>query len=514
MEIGKPKPKKISKEAFPEILKERMSRREALSTGAKIGIAAAIAAIVAGVGGYFGGVSTAPTRVATQTITQPAQTITQEAQTITQTVIKTETLAAQTVTQTITQPAQTITVTQIITGTPAKVPVPSEPLRFGVMGFQTGSFAPASIAGMNAARIWADWVNQAGGILGRKVELIFEDETGPVDVRKERFTKLTVEKKVDAIIGTTATSTGLAFGPLAEQLQQIWISWDATTQQGLEETLPNPTYAFKSINNEAESVAGAVLTARFFPDIRTVAGINDDYSYGRNNLEAFMAILKRFNPKVELVKELWPKPEGTDYTSEIATLKATKADLIHSSFWSGHATIFIRQANAVGLFKDSKAALVTAGGVLPTLKKDFTPEGLLIGCNSWYFLEPRGWPLREAFVNEYVKRYNEFPVYECDHAFFSFQAYKAAVERAYEIKGSWPTKEEIAKQLTQVTVPSLSGYRSFREDHVMLTSFWQGLSKHSPDYDFIILDPVISVPPEKLQPPPGMKFHDWVKTWA
>jgi len=507
------KPKKFKRDAF-DLFRKPISRREAISTGAKIGIAAALAAIVAGVGGYFGGTASAPTRTITQTVTQPVSvhhtvTVTQPAQTITQAAQTiTITQAAQTIT--VTQPAQTVTVTQ----TPAKVPVPSEPIRLGVIGFQTGSFAPASIAGMNAAKIWADWVNQAGGILGRKVELIFEDEAGPVDVRKERFTKLTVEKKVDAIFGTTATSTGLAFGPLAEELQQLWLSWDATTQQGLEETLPKPTYAFKSINNEAESVAGAVLTARFFPDIRTVAGINDDYSYGRNNLEAFMAVLKRLNPKVELIKELWPKPEGTDYTSEIATLKATKADLIHCSFWSGHATIFVRQASAAGLFRDSKAALVTAGGVLPTLKKDFTPEGILIGCNSWYFLEPKGWPLREAFVNEYVKRYNEYPVYECDHAFFTFQAYKAAVEKAYEIKGSWPTKEEIAKQLTQVTVPSLSGYRSYREDHVMLCSFWQGISKHSPDYDFVILDPVISVPPEKLQPPPGMKFHDWVKTWA
>ncbi|MEM2634812.1 MAG: ABC transporter substrate-binding protein, partial [Nitrososphaerales archaeon] len=339
------------------------------------------------------------------------------------------------------------------------------------------------------------------------------DESEGVEKSVERFKKLTVEKGCEAIFGTESTSTGLAFGKLAEEMQQLWLSWDGTTQQGLEETIPNKKFSFPSIYNEAEAVAGAVLVAKYFPNVKTVAGINDDYSYGRNCWEAFMSVLKTLRPEVVPVKELWPKLGESDFTSHIAALDAAKPDLIMSSFWAGHATIFLKQAAAVGLFKKYKGAMVTAGGVLPTLKKEFVPEGVLIGCNSWYFEHPLGWPLRDKFVKEYLRRYGEYPVYECDHAFFTFQAYKAAVEKAYALKGEWPTKEEIANQLRGIKVPSLSGYRGYREDNYQICNFFLGLSKHDPRYDFVTLDPLDMVPFELMCHPPEMKFHDWVKTW-
>ena len=40
---------------------------------------------------------------------------------------------------------------------------------------------------------------------------------------------------------------------------------------------------------------------------KRIAGINPDYSYGRNNMAAFIALLKRFNIEHEVVTEQWPK---------------------------------------------------------------------------------------------------------------------------------------------------------------------------------------------------------------
>ncbi|MEM4310975.1 MAG: extracellular solute-binding protein [Nitrososphaerales archaeon] len=102
----------------PIIFYRRLTRREALSTGAKIGVAAGVAAIIAGVGGYFGGLaSLPPAKTLTQTV---KETVTQAGapQTVTQTV--TTTLApgaAQTITQTMTQTIER-TITQTVGVTP------------------------------------------------------------------------------------------------------------------------------------------------------------------------------------------------------------------------------------------------------------------------------------------------------------------------------------------------------------------------------------------------------------
>src|SRR5512139_329436 len=265
--------------------------------------------------------------------------------------------------------------------------VPSEPIRIGAMPGLTGVIAVPGTAAWRTTQIWVEEVNAAGGILGRKIELSMEEETSAKDC-VERFKKLTLEKKADMIVGLMSTGNGLAVGPVAEELQQLWLSWDGTTQKGVEETMPNPKYIFRSLDNEAEAIGGGIMVAKHFPKIKTIAGINNDYSYGRDCWDTFKAVLTHFNPNVKFVLDLWPKLGETEFTSHIAAIKKANPDLLFSSFWSGDTTIFFKQAAGVGLFQKMKGAFVTGGGVHFTLKKEFTPAGLVLGYNSYYFKWP------------------------------------------------------------------------------------------------------------------------------
>lgn len=391
--------------------------------------------------------------------------------------------------------------------------VPSEPVKIGAMPGLSGVIGVPGTAAWRATQIWAEEVNAVGGILGRKVDLIMEEETSAKEC-VERFRKLTLEKKVDVITGLMSTGNGLAVGPLAEELGQLWLSWDGTTQKGVEETMPKTKFAFRSIDNEAEAIGGAILTAKFFPKIRTIAGINNDYSYGRDCWEAFQTVLKHFNPNVKAVEALWPKLGETDFTSHIAALKKAKPDLIMTSFWSGDVPILMKQAAAVGLFKDIKGCFTTGGGVHFTLKKEFTPEGLILGYNSMYFKWTDTWPLLTRFNKIYYEKYKEYPVYECDHAYSCLQAYKAAVEKCYAVLGKWPTKEQVGRALSGILIPSLSGYRGYREDNIQVCNFFMGITTHKNPYDFVTIDPVeVLTPAQIIKPAAGAKLYDWIKGW-
>ena len=391
--------------------------------------------------------------------------------------------------------------------------VPSEPIRIGAMPGLTGVIAVPGTAAWRTTQMWVEEVNAAGGILGRKIELFMEEETSAKDC-VERFRKLSLEKKCDVIVGLRSTGNGLAVGPLAEELGQLWLSWDGTTQKGVEETMPKTKFAFKSTDNEAEAIGGAILTAKFFPNIKTVAGINNDYSYGRDCWDSFQAVLKNFNPNVKFVEALWPKLGETDFTSHIAALKKANPDLIMTSFWSGDVPILMKQATAVGLFKKTKACFTTGGGAHYTLKKEFTPEGIILGYNSYYFRWTDTWPLLKKFNKSYYEKYKEYPVYECDHAYFVLQAYKAAVEKCYNILGKWPTKEEIGKALSGIEVPSISGIRGYREDNIMACNFFMGLTTHKNPYDFVTINPIeVLTPVQIMKPTAGAKLYDWIKGW-
>src|SRR5947208_2878148 len=264
-----------------------------------------------------------------------------------------------------------------------------------------------------------------------------------------------------------------------------------------------------------ESVLRSLLTARHWKGkFKTVAGINPDYSYGRDNWAAFLAIMKKHGIELQVVSELWPKLGATDFTSHVATLAQAKPDLIFSCFWAGDTPIFMKQAHAAGLTRGTKFVLTTGGGVHESLKKDFTPEGALLGYNCFYFENPKASPLAKEFTRWHAEKFKEWPNYESDHGYFTVVAFKAAAERAAKAAGGkWPTQDAVIQAHEGVEAEWLSGPRRYREDHIMEATFFQGVTTHRNKHDFVTIDPVESMSTKQIQKPSGVGLYDWINSW-
>ncbi len=230
---------------------------------------------------------------------------------------------------------------------------------------------------------------------------MIEEESSPKDTI-ERFSRLVQQEKVDCVQGIISTGVGLALGPVVEEARALTIYWDGTTQDGVEEKIPNPRYLFRSTDNECEAIMSSLLAIKHWKGkFVSVAGINPDYSYGRNNMAAFVAMLKRFNIEHNVVTEQWPKVGTMDLTSHVAALKAAKPDLIFSSLLFADLPVFMKQAHAAELTKDTKLVFPAAGWQHTLMKKEFTPEGMLFGHNTLYFANPNASPLAKEFVAWY-----------------------------------------------------------------------------------------------------------------
>src|SRR6267154_6495439 len=167
------------------------------------------------------------------------------------------------------------------------------PLRVGIIAPRSGAAGTAGECGIRAVQWAAERMNKDGGIAGRKIELVFEEETNPKDTI-ERFRRLILQEKVEAVHGLISTGVSLGVAPVAEEEQALLVMWDGTTQDGVKETMPNPRYVFRSTGNECEAVMGSLLATKYFKGkFKRVAGINPDYSYGRNQWDAFGQIVSR-----------------------------------------------------------------------------------------------------------------------------------------------------------------------------------------------------------------------------
>src|SRR5947209_601122 len=155
-------------------------------------------------------------------------------------------------------------------------------------------------------------IAQAGPL---KVELVVEEETNPKD-SIERLRKLVLQDNVDCVQGIVSSGVSLAMGPVAEEMKALTVFWDGTTQDGVKETMQNPRYVFRSTDNECEAVMGSLLAIKYWKGkFATIAGINPDYSYGRNNFAAFQALLKKFGVEHKVVADQWPKVGTLDLNS-------------------------------------------------------------------------------------------------------------------------------------------------------------------------------------------------------
>src|SRR2546426_3819306 len=172
------------------------------------------------------------------------------------------------------------------------------PVKLGALTIRAGIAAPVGAAGRRSTEWWLERVNKAGGILGRPVQLIVEEESNPKDT-VERYRKLILQDKVEAVLGGISTGVTLALGPVAEDLGTPWLSWDGTTQKGVEETMPNPKWAFKSVDNEVEAIVAGVLTAKDLNGAETVAGLGNDDAYGHDCPEGDDCVAEKDKPDVK-----------------------------------------------------------------------------------------------------------------------------------------------------------------------------------------------------------------------
>src|SRR4051795_9037876 len=389
----------------------------------------------------------------------------------------------------------------------------NKPVRIGILAPRSGIAAAPGENGIRATQWAVEKFNAQGGIAGRKIELIVEEESSPKNTI-ERFSKLVEQDKVDCVQGIISTGVGLALGPVVEEAKALTIYWDGTTQDGVDEKIPNPRYLFRSTDNECEAVMSSLLTIKNWKGkFVTVAGINPDYSYGRNNMAAFVAILKRFNIEHRVVTEQWPKVGTMDLTSHVAALKAAKPDLIFSSLLFADLPVFMKQAHAAGLTEGTKLVFPAAGWQHTLMKKEFTPEGMLFGHNTLYFANPKNSATAKEFVAWYGDKYKDYPEWEADRAYFALESYQQAVGKAMKAKARWPSQDDVIQAMIGLEIESLGDKGGWRKDKIADQTFVQGFTTHKNNYDFVTLaEPFDTMYSADLQKPPGANFWEWIKT--
>jgi branched-chain amino acid transport system substrate-binding protein len=230
---------------------------------------------------------------------------------------------------------------------PATAP-PREPIKIGYSMALTGGLGPNGKSALLARKIWEEDTNAKGGLLGRRVKLIYyDDQTNPAAV-PGIYTRLLDVDKVDLIIGNYGTNMLAPAMPIAMQRKKVFISLFGTA---VNSAFNYPNY-FSMIPTGPDSKRSYTegffeLALRQNPKPRTVAIVAADTGHGLSACEG-----ARHNAKatgLTIVYDRRYPASTTDLAPAVRAIAATNPDLVIICSYPPDSVGFVRAVNEIGL---------------------------------------------------------------------------------------------------------------------------------------------------------------------
>jgi len=285
----------------------------------------------------------------------------------------------------------------LVTGAAAQS---GEPIKIGFSMAMTGGLGGNGKSALLAQKIWEEDVNAKGGLLGRKVKLIYYDDQSNPSTVPGIYTKLLDVDKVDLVVGGYATAMLAPAMPIVMQRKKLFIGLLGLAVNS-EFNYPNYFVMIPSGPNPKPA-----FTKGFFdiamaqnPKPKTVAIVAADQEFSRNASDGARENAKALG--LNIVYDKTYPPSTTDYAPIVRAIQATNPDIVVVCSYPPDSVGIVRAVNEIGF----KPKMIGGGMVGPqntAMKAQLGP--LLNGFTNYDFWLPVP-KLNFPGVDELMKKY-------------------------------------------------------------------------------------------------------------
>ena len=270
-----------------------------------------------------------------------------------------------------------IVVIALALGLSAVPALAQDSIKIGYIDPLSGGGASVGEGGLKTYNYLADEINAAGGVNGKKLEIVPLDNKG-----NPQETLIQAQKAADQgiriVVQGNGSSNGIALEDWVTKFDQrnpgneiLYLNYGA-----IDPAMTNDKCSYWHFRYEADVNMLMAAMTNFMkgrPNIKKIYLINQDYSFGQAVHVAARAMLGQKRPDIEIVgDELVPLLKVTDFSPYIAKIKASGADSVITGNWGQDMTLLLKAAADAGLQTDWYTYYASAVGGPTAIK----PTGL------------------------------------------------------------------------------------------------------------------------------------------
>jgi len=342
-------------------------------------------------------------------------------------------------------------------GFPAIVRAQADAIRIGHLTPRTGFLGPLGEFAVQAADLAVDEINAAGGINGRKIELLKEDSINP-QTASTKAERMVERDKVACIVGEISSASALTISQVAERTRTLFINTGANSDELRGKGCKKYMFHIESQNSMYVKTCGRSLMAQGLVRGKKWFSLTADYAFGHDLLK----VAKRFMEASggQFAADKLVPTDATDFSPLLLEIRNAKPDLVISNLAGNQVTGFLKQYSEFGLdfpvagFGFDMALAWGAG------KGNFLGTWPVV----WHHLIDT--PATKKFVGDFTKRYGRPPE---NQAWGDYNAMKLIAQAMAELKSTDSTKlvEHFEKGARFPLMKTRDGY--FRKtDHQMM----------------------------------------------
>lgn len=330
----------------------------------------------------------------------------------------------------------------------------AQPIVIGVSTPQTGAASVASEWEMWGVNLAVEEINAAGGVLGRKIELMVLDNKCNPSEAVNVANKL-VEAKVVAIEGSHCSSAHLASMKIIADAKIPMITGIASNPQIT--TLSGPgrnEYAFRISASDQTMMDALGLYLGQKKPFKTVAIVGEDTDFGRGGADAFKKVAEKAG--VTIVSTDFHPPNAPDFTSILTRLQQRRPDAIATFQLGGDSINLLRQAMQLGVRIPFTGRIELGGRNLPIIEAG----GLEKSISAWQYSALADSPQNKAFAEKIKAKHNSEPYLQTWAGYDCIRVIAQAIKDAGSTDG-----EKIKDALQKMSFTNVMGKKVKFDDH-------------------------------------------------